>query len=340
MSSAEVADVETRARSTIAQVLGGILVIFGVYYGAKRVLVMQEGASTDSLSRAIDQLGHENPAVRMGGAYALERLASVSDELQRAVCDILAAYILSSTSSNGSDDGDETEEVRPIVRTPDVQAALTILGRCRVIQSSLKLWFANLAGYVFSGNFSYANFYEADFSDAECLGIDLTHCHMTGSCLERAVLRNANFREAKLYRAQLSYANLSGADLRKADLDSALLVGALLVACDFRGADLTDVDLSNADLEDANLRGVDLSSCHGLTDLQVASAKTNAKTVLPELKETKSNGEVRGTDDGLTSIPGVGSRRAEVLRNGGVETVEDVATPYSKSNVFLKKPVF
>ena len=85
---------------------------------------------------------------------------------------------------------------------------------------------------------------------------------------------------AELENVALPDANLSGADLSKAYLRGADLFGANL-----QGADLGDADLFGASLFAANLRGVDLTGTRNLTKGQVASAVTDATTLLPRILE-------------------------------------------------------
>lgn len=77
-------------------------------------------------------------------------------------------------------------------------------------------------------------------------------------------------------------ADLVGARLPGADLRGASLRGALLVAADLRGADLRRADLVGADLRDADLRGADLSGALFVTGPQLACARGDARTRLPD----------------------------------------------------------
>lgn len=72
-------------------------------------------------------------------------------------------------------------------------------------------------------------------------------------------------------------ARLAGADLRGADLR-----GAVLIAADLSGADLGDAVLLGADLRDTDLSGADLSRAAFLTRPQVAAARGDARTRLPD----------------------------------------------------------
>jgi len=80
----------------------------------------------------------------------------------------------------------------------------------------------------------------------------------------------------------LAGAELLGRDLRGTDLRGANLRGALLIGADLRGADLHRADVTGADLRGADLRGADVSTTLFLTAPQLASARGDADTRLPE----------------------------------------------------------
>jgi hypothetical protein len=77
-------------------------------------------------------------------------------------------------------------------------------------------------------------------------------------------------------------ADLAGADLRNADLRWAGLRGALLIGADLRGADLRTADLLGADLRGADLRGADLRDALFLTRPQLAAARGDGATRIPD----------------------------------------------------------
>jgi hypothetical protein len=81
----------------------------------------------------------------------------------------------------------------------------------------------------------------------------------------------------------LTYADLSGRRLR--DLAGASLRGALLLGADLRGADLARADLLGADLRGADVSGADLGDALFLTRPQVAAARGDGSTRLPEVLE-------------------------------------------------------
>ncbi|RBY90766.1 pentapeptide repeat-containing protein [Blastococcus sp. TF02A-26] len=83
-------------------------------------------------------------------------------------------------------------------------------------------------------------------------------------------------------RRDRSGADLVGRDLRRADLRAACLRSAYLIGADLRGVDLRGADLLGADLRGADLRGTDLRDALFLTRPQVAAARTDPATRLPD----------------------------------------------------------
>jgi hypothetical protein len=104
---------ENQDRTTLAQILGGAAIGIGLYYTWRRIgiaeedlkatkknlEVAQEGQITERFTRAVEQLGavdkDGNPAIeiRLGGIYALERIANESDKDYWPIMEILTAYV-------------------------------------------------------------------------------------------------------------------------------------------------------------------------------------------------------------------------------------------------------
>src|SRR5262245_32276803 len=69
-------DLEAKSRQTLAQIVGGAVLLGGLYFTAQTLLTTQEGQITDRFTKAITQLGDTaDLTVRVGGIYALERIA-------------------------------------------------------------------------------------------------------------------------------------------------------------------------------------------------------------------------------------------------------------------------
>jgi hypothetical protein len=213
----------------------------------------RKGQITDLYSRAIDQLGSEMLDARIGGIYALERVAQDSAPDHPTVMEVLGAFIREhshegwptpATDELGADALDHTTR-------PDVQAALTVIGRRDRRQDRRPIDFigADLTG--------------ADLTRADLTGADLTGADLTGANLtENANLRGADLTGAKLRGADLTGANLNHATLKDADLRDANLTDAKLIAAILTGALLYGTDFTKASLESACLVGAHLTGGH------------------------------------------------------------------------------
>ena len=85
---------------TLVQILTGLLVLAGLYWTSRRVLaaednvrVAEEGHITDRFTKAIAQLGDKEMAIRLGGIYALERIAKDSEKDHGPIMEVLTAYV-------------------------------------------------------------------------------------------------------------------------------------------------------------------------------------------------------------------------------------------------------
>jgi hypothetical protein len=96
--------------------------------------VAEQGQITERYTRAIDQVGHNQLDVRIGGIYALERIARDSSADRATVGEVLTAFVRTLAPWPPSLPGqyratvpiDRVPELQ--ARAPDVQAALTVLG--------------------------------------------------------------------------------------------------------------------------------------------------------------------------------------------------------------------
>ncbi|ONH62348.1 hypothetical protein CcI49_02925 [Frankia sp. CcI49] len=223
---------------------------------------------------AISQIGSDTIDVRLGGIYALERIAVDSPDDQRTVVEVLSAFIREHTrlSSTGTPEADR----RP---TTDVQAALTVLGRLPARDGVPR---ADLNG----ANLTRAVLAEADLTGAWLLGADLTHADLLRANLTEAVLVEANLAHARgdttnLTRAWMSKANLTGAMMTQSNFSNAQLFNTNFTGAWLFLANFTDAHMSRGSMR-ANFTDASLLAARGLTADQVAVAIGSAGTFLPE----------------------------------------------------------
>jgi excisionase family DNA binding protein len=91
---------------TVGGIVGGSALLFGLYFTAQALQVNREGQITERFTRAIDQLGATDEAtgkprleIRLGGIYALERIARDSPKRDYStVMEVLTAYVRENTT--------------------------------------------------------------------------------------------------------------------------------------------------------------------------------------------------------------------------------------------------
>ena len=193
----------------VAQILGGTALISGLYFTWRTLQVNREGQITERFTRAIDQLGKVEDGqklfeIRVGGIYALERIARESEEDYWPIMEILTAYARQNApwppeGGGGKEDatreqsalegsGGTSETTEAPALDPDILAITTLLRR-------------------------RPHFYE--------------HGEPGPLELHKTNLYGADLRGANLFRANLSEANLSAANLSAAGPNTAGLSDTL-----------------------------------------------------------------------------------------------------------------
>jgi Pentapeptide repeats (8 copies) len=247
------------ARGRLLTLGAGLFAFGALVYTARNYSLSREGQVTDRYTKAVEQLGSKEIDVRIGGIYALERIARDSAKDHPTVVEVLAAYVREHSSEQWPlFPADSQSGAAPPERTtrPDVQAALTAIGRRNPTQDSLRL---NLAG--------------ANLSGANLIGANLDGADLHGAIFERADLSFAGLAKRTVSlplasshvtvsvdgRVDLGHANLTDANLNYANLTEAELVGTIAKRTRFEDATLTGWTFA-ADSAEANFEGAVLSS--------------------------------------------------------------------------------
>jgi Pentapeptide repeats (8 copies) len=270
----------------------GVILFGGLVYGGWQYLRHKEAQlqSTkerhlnDRFSQALANLASEKLEVRLGGIYALERLASESPSEYWMTIEILTAFVrerstlVPEPAPIGADIPRQHRKPS-IPRIPtDVQAVMTVLNRRDLSQDRLD-------------------------RSIELRGSNLRAADLNGIELNGADLWKVNLREAQLWQAKLAGASFGRANLSDASLWQADLEGAYLWKANLEGANLSEANLANANLEEANLKAAnlhqtnliaaDLRKVIGLTKAQLRTAICSETTQLPDDIEAVS-GEIVG----------------------------------------------
>jgi hypothetical protein len=121
-------------RKTIAQLIGGIGLVFTLFFSWKTYRLAERGKITDRFAKAVELLGSLNkngdPAwePRMGGVYALSEIARESPSDHNAIVELLSAYLRHYAHIPAVILCNPPEK-RKVWDHKEVQAILTVLGR-------------------------------------------------------------------------------------------------------------------------------------------------------------------------------------------------------------------
>jgi hypothetical protein len=224
-------EVENDARKTLAEIIGGLAVLAGFLFtwenlratqenlritqetATKSQELTREGQVTERFTKAIDQLGAVNDKgekqieIRLGGIYALERIARDSERDHWPVMEILTAYVREHApgppkslkdapppQAHPSSKGDPAtaQEQPPPKLATDIQAILTVLGRRT-----------------------------RTYGNGEQQRLNLTNTDLRGAILTQAQLQGAILTQAQLQGANLQLAHPQGTILNQAQLQGA-----------------------------------------------------------------------------------------------------------------------
>ncbi len=282
----DLADAENSYRATLAQIFGGVAIGIGIYYTWRRITiaeedlkatqknleVAQESQITERFTRAVDQLGNPALEIRLGGIYALERIANESDKDYWPIMEILTAYVRKNSRVDVIENKNVTllaidiqaneskqKEVSETKKVAlDIQAVLTVLGRRK------KTFYDGESNRL---NLSHSKLQATDLEKAHLEGANLEGANLEGANLEKTHLEetdlcHAHLEEAYFFETYLQKANLGGAYLERADLVSCYIVEADLVKTHLEEADLRWTHLEVADLVGAYLIKANLEEAH------------------------------------------------------------------------------
>jgi hypothetical protein len=235
-------ELKNEVRTTGVQVLGGVILGLGAFFTAWNAFrtwrVTREGQLTEGFLKAVALLASDDVDARLGGVYALGRLARGAPQEHRAAMQVLTAFLRRSAPWPAN-------AAAPDRPASDVQAAARVIGR-------------RTAKYD-RGN-------RLDLSAVDLRLVPLTraclnHANLTESNLAGAFLDGADLKDANLTRADLSGARATKANLKRATLSGSTLIGTFLDKADLRGATLDDATIDGANFKGA--RGANLSSAVG-----------------------------------------------------------------------------
>ncbi|WP_204105774.1 MULTISPECIES: pentapeptide repeat-containing protein [Spirulina sp. CCY15215] len=283
--------------TTIGSVVGGSALLIGLFFTWNQLQITLDSQITDRLSKAVEQIGSDNLSVRIGGLYALERIAIDSDRDILNIVEILCAFIRVNSPSEFINRGvfataneqylsqEQLDKIRQMIFNPprpkeDIQVCLQVIANLvsqkhiskdEFTQLKLNLSGVNLIGAYIPEGLGLTNFFldksNLDFFCApkgrDLTGIRANSANLRGSRLNGAILKNADLSSSFIEGGILTEAILEECRFVDSRLDDAMLVGARAKKASFNKARLVkaklwDADLSDVDFRFAKMQGADL----------------------------------------------------------------------------------
>jgi hypothetical protein len=130
----ELFQAENAARGTLALILAAAGLLLGLGVAWRRFEIIRQARSQERFAQAVEQLASERAdgsprtETRLGGIYALERIAADSEAEYWPVMEVLTAYLRERALRSLAAASDGASPVRP---GADVQAIIGVLGRRR-----------------------------------------------------------------------------------------------------------------------------------------------------------------------------------------------------------------
>ncbi|WP_416672605.1 pentapeptide repeat-containing protein [Egbenema bharatensis] len=278
-------EIENKARSTILQGLSGlglstaaIVALLNLRETEKNRKIAEDEQIAERFVKAVEMLADKKRLeVRLGGIYALERIAKDSPRDYWTIVQVLTSFIQQRTliakspqvlykeGTGGLNSLKAITSIQQFLETrstipKDVQVALTILGKREVKNDPEYQTYQRLdcsktdltTAKLFKVNFAAANFSGVCMSQSLILGSNYTSADLsssflyntffTGCTLRSICFRNSDLRGSFFVDTDLQYANFQAANLREVvfietNLSQALLYNADLYRTDFRLAE-------------------------------------------------------------------------------------------------------
>jgi hypothetical protein len=259
-------------RKTLLQGIGGLLFLATAFFTWRQLATSREqlrhnvesshvqheldrqSQITEQFNKAIDHLGGNQVDVRLGGIYALERIANTSEHERGPIVEVLTAYVREHASRPTVQD-DTPDPATLKAPKADVQAAAIVLAR-RATDGDRG-------------------------ADLDLAGVDLRLAYLASPKVRVAQLQRVNLQEALLQASNLEAADLENADMWRVDLRWSNLKSANLRKAYLQEADLRETELEGADLRETKLQGADLRGAK-LEGTRLEGAETDQRTKWPD----------------------------------------------------------
>ena len=282
----------------VGLVIGGIIaIVLAVWRG----IVAEQSLLDERYQKSAEMLGSDLLSARLGGTYALQRLAEDHPERYHLqITRLFCAFVRHPTaeeSPTGSERGSGTasEVVQgqadyALEPPEDVQAVMTAIGSRG--ERGIRL--------------EREKRYRLDFRHADLRGARLQGANLSCADFTRAMLSGADLWGANLSGAKLMFADLSCPPGPEVDTNQAVMAASLdehesrvtiMIEIDLSDADLSGADCTNAVMPYANLAGAELVATI-LSGADISQARFSAKGRNPAKGLTQADLDEACADEG------------------------------------------
>ena len=254
-----VLSLENEMRKTLAQIIGGIFLLAGIYSTLKTIQISEIAQLTGRLDKAVEQLSSEKRQVRIIGVSTIIRLSKESQQYEREARVVFSTHIKEVATRGGQEQENNLpgNALSTIVSNSAPNVSNKAADKHREEVQIIIDYLGNPIG-----------------SDD---GINLSGTNLEGLRFSKCTCRNWNFSGALLNGAHFDASNLYSVSFKSASLTGVTFKQAVL-----RNADFTGVDLTNVDFTEADVLWADFSSAQNLSLSQIEKATNFDCAKLPE----------------------------------------------------------
>ena len=303
----------------VGLMIGGVLAfVFALWRGwvaESQASTAQQSLLNERYQKGAEMLGSDVLSVRLGGIYALERLAAEHPQQYYVqIMKLLCAFARHPTRDEDYGMRMAERDANPrrfSSSREDVQAAIDAIGsrdetRIEIEKSQgfeLNLIEADLSHTrIRDANLSGAMLHYANLSHTYISSVDLSHAYLIGTVMKKTRLDNVDFTDARAQGVDLSGALvfLNGKplfDLDHANLSPAQFSDGTQSLTHLHNVDVSGISIQDAKLDQVQITASDLSDTHFLRSNLRGARIFKSKLSGAEILSTDMSGAIlRDTD--------------------------------------------
>ena len=225
----------------------------------EQLVITQRSLRQDRYQRGAEMLGNALLSARLGGIYALQRLAAdYHNEYHIQVMELFCAFVRNPIGQQGEVSVDVRDDGDPPLRE-DVQAVISAIGERSDIGKELERE-RNFELDLHGAHLTRVNIDRADLQYANLSDATLVYATCEGTSFRDAYLHEANLAGAFCQGTRFDRAKINGAQMNNIEADFAVFTQAFLLNVDFSHALLNSVDFSEAHFFNINLTGTTIGT--------------------------------------------------------------------------------